>query len=148
MIYATNSPFRMVDHPEFIKIIHFLCPGYNPPNRTDTGGKLLDTVHKNSLTSCSGLLHDQSITMSTDGWTNIHIEPLVCATVTTTNSDIYLADTIDTFGHSHSSDYVVDVAFNSINKFEKQFGSKVCSVVTDNAANVKNETNIGNSRQC
>ena len=26
MTYATNSPFRMVDHPEFIKIFHFLPP--------------------------------------------------------------------------------------------------------------------------
>ena len=48
----------------------------------------------------------------------------------------YLADTIDTSGHSHTSDYLVDIAVNSINKCEKQFGCKVCSVVTDNAANV------------
>ena len=59
MIYATNLSFRMVDHPEFIKMTHFLRPGYNPPNRIYIGGKLLDTtVHKNSLTSCSGLLYD------------------------------------------------------------------------------------------
>ena len=89
MVYATNSPFRMVDHPEFIKMIHFICPGYNPPNRTDIGGKLLDTtVHKNSLTSCSGLIHDQSETMGIDGWSIVHNEPVDCATVTTMNSDI------------------------------------------------------------
>ena len=107
MIYATNLPFRMVDHPEIIKKIHFLHPGYNPPNRIEIGGKLLDTVCKNSLTSYLGLLHDQSVTMSIDGWSNVHNEPVVCATVTTMNSDIYLADTIDTSIHSHTSDYLV-----------------------------------------
>ena len=95
MIYATNSPFRMVDHPELIKMIHFLRPGYNPPNRVDIGGKLLNTVHKNSLSRCSGLLYDQSVTMSIDGWGNVHNELIVCATATTMNSDIYLTDTID-----------------------------------------------------
>ena len=80
MIHATN--------PEFIKIIHFLRTGYNPPIRIDIGGKLQDIVHKNSLTSCSGLLHDQSVTMNIDGWSNVHNEPAVCATITTMNSDI------------------------------------------------------------
>ena len=123
IIYATNSPFRIVDHPEFIKMIHFLRPGYKPPNRTDTGGKLLDTVHKNSLPNCSGLLHDQSVTMSMSihqyGWSNAHNEPEVCATVTTMNSDIYIADTINTSGHSHTSDYLVYIAVNFIKKIWK-----------------------------
>ena len=116
MIYVINSPFRIIDHPEFIKMIHFLCPGYNLPDRINIDGKLLDTVHKNSLTSCSGLLHDLSITMSIDGWSTVHNEPVVCATVTTMNSDIYLADTIDTSSHSHTSDYLVDIAVNSVKK--------------------------------
>ena len=106
MIYATN--------PEFIKMIHFLCPGYKSPIRIDFGGKLLDTVHKNSLTSCSGLLHDQSVTINIDGWSNVHNEPAVCATIITMNSDIYLTDIINTPSHSHTSDYLVDVAVNSI----------------------------------
>ena len=124
MIYATNSPFRIVDHPDFIKMIHFLCPGYNSSNRIDIGGKLLDTIHKNSLTSFSGLHHDQPVTMSIDGWSNVYNEPVVCATVPTMNSDIYLADTINTSSHSHASNYLVDIAVNSIKKCEKQFGFK------------------------
>ena len=74
--------------------------------------------------------------MSIDGWSNVHNEPVVCATATTMNSDIYLADTIDTSGYSHTSDHLVDVAVNSTKKCEKQFGCKVHSVVADNAANV------------
>ena len=66
--------------------------------------------------------------MSTDGWNNNELAD--CATVTTMNSDIYLADTIDTSGHSHTSDYLVEVAVNSIKKCEKQFGCRVHSIVT------------------
>ena len=113
-------------------MIDFLRPGYNPSNRNNIGGKLLDTVHKNSLATCLGLLHDQPVTMSIDWW-GVHNEPVVCAIVPTMNSDIYLADTIDTSGHSHTSDNLVEVAVNSINKCEKQFGCKVRSVGTDNA---------------
>ena len=51
--------------------------------------------------------------MSIDGWNNVHNEPVVCATVITMNSDIYFADTINTPSHSHTSDYLVEIAVNS-----------------------------------
>jgi hypothetical protein len=50
------------------------------------------------------------VCMSLDGWSNVHNEPVVCATVTTADSDIYLADTIDTSGKAHTAEYVVEVA--------------------------------------
>ena len=34
-IYVTNSSFRITEHPEFIKMIQLLRPGYNPPSRFD-----------------------------------------------------------------------------------------------------------------
>ena len=74
--------------------------------------------------------------MSLDRWSNVHNEPVICATVTTPNSDIFLVDTVDTSGHAHTSDYLVDVAVNAIKKCEEKFGCHVRSFVTDNAANV------------
>ena len=115
MIYDTNSPFRMVDHPEFIKMIHFLRPG---------------------ITLLIELILKENYQILPTRWGDVHNEPLVCATVTTMNSDIYLADTIDISGHSHTSDYLFDIAVISIKKYEKQFGCKVHSVVTNNEANM------------
>lgn len=137
-IYATNSSFRLVEHEEFIRMIQLLRPGYSPPSRLDISGKLLDAVHKKCLESCKGMLKDKTVCMSLDGWSNVHNEPVICATVTTpeAESDTFLVDTVDTSGHAHTADYLVDVAVNSIKTCEKLFGCSVRSFVTDNAANV------------
>ena len=135
-VYATNSSFRIVEHAEFIRMVQLLRPGYIPPNRIDIGGKLLDAVHKKCVQSSKEMLEGKTVCMSLDGWSNVHSDPVICATVTTQNSEIFLADTIDTSGHSHTADYLVSVAVNAIETCEKQFGCSVRSCVTDNAANV------------
>lgn len=43
-INATNTPFRAVEHPEYKKAVHMLRPGYDPPNRKQVGGELLDKL--------------------------------------------------------------------------------------------------------
>ena len=85
MIYATNSSFRLVEHLEFIKMISDLRPGYNPPNRIDIGAKLLDLVYKNSITRCSGMLHEQTVTMSIDGWSHWRSHRMGCTGPDPTN---------------------------------------------------------------
>jgi len=32
-LYGTNTPFSAVGHPEFVKLVQLLRPGYNPPNK-------------------------------------------------------------------------------------------------------------------
>ena len=135
-IYATNSSFRIVEHEEFIRIIQLLRPGYSPPSRFDISGKLLDTVHQKCLESSKDMLKDKTVCMSFDGWSNVHNEPVICATVTTPESEIFLVDTVDTSGHAHTADYLVQVAVDTIQTCEKQFSCHVRSIVTDNAGNV------------
>ena len=38
-----------------------------------------------------------------DGWSNIHNEPIICITVTTSSGHIYLVDTVDTSGQPHTA---------------------------------------------
>ena len=49
---------------------------------------------------------------------------------------MYLTETVDTSGHSHTAEYLTQVARDSINRCEETFQCKVGSVVTDNAANM------------
>ena len=49
-VYATNSPFSVVEHAEFKKLVNLMRPGYRPPDRFDVGGKLLNKVHDNLMT--------------------------------------------------------------------------------------------------
>ena len=135
-IYATNSSFRIVEHPEFVQLIEMLHPGYSPPSRVDIGGKLLDAVHSKCLQSSKEMLKGKTVCMSLDGWSNVHNEPVICATVTTPESEIFLVDTVDTSGNAHTADYLVQVAVDSIKTCQNQFGCSVRSFVTDNAANV------------
>lgn len=135
-IYATNSSFRLVEHEEFKKTLQLLRPGYNPPSRHDVAGRLLDTVHAKCLKTGELALKGKSVCMSLDGWSNVHNEPIICATITTNESDIYLIDTVDTSGNAHTAEYLTEVAVSAIKKCETTFGCHVRSVVTDNAANM------------
>ena len=135
-IYATNSAFTIVEHPEFIKLLQMVRPGYNPPNRHDVGGKLLDHVHSSLLEECRDTLKDQTVAMALDGWSNIHNEPVVCATVTTPDGHTYLTETVDTSGNQHTSDYLEEIAISAVQSAEERCSCRVGSFVTDNAANM------------
>jgi len=118
-IYATNSSFRIVEHEEFIHLIQLLQPGYSPPSRFDISGKWLDAVHKKCLESSKEMLKDKTVCMSFNGWSNVHNEPVICATVTTPESELFLVDTADTSGHAHTADYLVQVAVDTVQTCEK-----------------------------
>ena len=51
-IYATNSPFKLAENKEFLKLIEMLHPGYTPPNRRALANILLDKVHEDVYISC------------------------------------------------------------------------------------------------
>lgn len=135
-IFATNASFRSVDHPEFIKLVQDLRPGYIPPTRKDISGHLLDTIHNEEKSKCATILNGQTVCLGLDGWSNVHNEPIICATITTKTGDVYLIDTIDTSGHAHTAEYLAEVAMESIKNCQNNFKCIVRSVVTDNAANV------------
>ena len=44
-IYAKNTPFSCMDHPEFRKIMSNIRPGYKPLNRCKIGGILLNKMN-------------------------------------------------------------------------------------------------------
>lgn len=135
-IYATNSPFKHVEHPEFKKLMEVLRPGYKPPNRQQIGNDLLEKVYETALFDLKRNLKNKVVCMSQDGWSNIRNESIVCTSVTDIiDKHVYLIDTVDTMESSHTADYLLSILCQSIKRCE-QFGCKVGSVVTDNAANM------------
>ena len=48
----------------------------------------------------------------------------------------YLTETVDTSGHGHTADYLLEVAESAVVSTEWCFGCKVSSFVTDNASNM------------
>ena len=70
-----NPSFRVVEHPEFIKLFHLLrkgCRWY----RKMTGGKILDDVYETEHTKLEPVLNDKKVCLSVDGWSNGHNEPM------------------------------------------------------------------------
>lgn len=136
MIYATNSSFRLVEHPTFIKAVQMLRPGYKLPDRKAIGGRLLDIVHDRHQNTCKDQLNGKTVCMSLDGWSNVHNEPIVCVAVTDEEGNTFVTDTIDTSGHAHSTNYLEEIASTTITKAETTYGCRIGSFVTDNAANM------------
>ena len=109
---------------------------YIPPSRKDIADKYLDLVYENEYKKCADDLNNETVCLSLDGWSYIHNEPIICVTLTTSTGQIYLVDTIDTSGEPHTAEYLLQLVQNLIKKAEKDFGCRIGSVVTDNAANV------------
>lgn len=95
-IYATNTAFITVEHPEFIKMVQGFRPEYSPPSRKQIAGDLLEYTYRKEKETCANILKNEFVTLGLDGWSNIHNEPVICVTLTTKDGNTYLADTVDT----------------------------------------------------
>jgi hypothetical protein len=113
-----------------------LRPGCRPPSRFDIGGRLLENVQATMMEDCKELLQGKTVSLALAGWSNVHNEPVVCVSVTTSDGDTYLTDTVGTSGHGHTAEYLTDVASKAIPSCILQFNCHVGSFITDNVANV------------
>ena len=76
------------------------------------------------------------MTLDLDGWSNIHNEPTICASVITEYSQSFLVETIDTSGNKYHTNYLTQLCKQIISRTTEKFGLKLGSYVTDNAANM------------
>lgn len=88
-------------------MIEKLWPSYSPPTRKQIAEMLLPTILADKSKCAKPITEQDSVTFT--GWSNVYNEPSVCVTVTH-NGDVHLADTINTSGHSHTSEYLTDIA--------------------------------------
>ena len=135
-IYATNSAFQLVEHPQFIKYTQMLRPGYKPPNRKIIGGPLLDQIFQEEQATCQELLSNKTVCLSLDGWSNIRNEPIICTCIINEDGQVFLINTTDTSGKPHTSEYLTSLTLKIIQDTEIKFKCFIRSVVTDNAANM------------
>ncbi|KAK2163768.1 hypothetical protein LSH36_74g03010 [Paralvinella palmiformis] len=65
--YACNTPFNVISHPEFHKMIDMLQLGYEPPTRHVIDGDLLDSVHSKIIEHMKTDLDGRAVTVMQDG---------------------------------------------------------------------------------
>lgn len=73
---------------------------------------------------------------SSDGWSNVRNQPIICSCVINEDGSVTLVDTTDTSGNQHTSDYLTELAVNAIIQTQNKFKCYVKSVVTDSAPNM------------
>lgn len=128
-------------------MINLLRPSYKPPTRHEIANELLDEVYISVRQNIEKDLKGKIVSMAMDGWSNLHVEPIVCISVTDiSEGNIHLIDTIDTAENRHTADYLLDLAVTAIKNCQK-FGCSVKSFVTDNANNMTKMRNQLSERE-
>ena len=146
VVFATNSALQFVDNNEFKILLELLRPGYKGPNSHTVSSILLNEIHKECEEKVKEKLEGKTVSMAIDGWSNIHNEPIVCASITDHNGFSIISETIDTSGNQHNADYLEKISNEAIISAQEKYSVKIGSFVTDNAANmVKMRKNVKNN---
>lgn len=72
-----NTPFTHNEHPEFIKLYQLVRPGYQSPSRKLLSDRILDSIHEKLTAEVKQELTGQVVSMCLDGWSDVHMEPIV-----------------------------------------------------------------------
>ena len=80
--------------------------------------------------------------MALGGCINIHNEPIMCATLTTAEGEVYITDTFATSGNSHTAEHLAGITKTAIQSTELKYCCKVGSFVTCNATNMAQMRNM------
>uniref|UniRef100_H3A4F8 DUF659 domain-containing protein n=1 Tax=Latimeria chalumnae TaxID=7897 RepID=H3A4F8_LATCH len=127
--------FRCIKHSEVKKALNILQPGYTP-SRFALAGHLLNEVFQEEKIKCSEKLYGELVCMSIDGWSNIHNEPIVCATVTVDRGNCICMTALTPLVIHITSEHLTALDSDTIKSCEKEFKCHVASFVTHNAANM------------
>jgi hypothetical protein len=95
---VTNTPFTHAEHTEFNKLCQLMRPGYQPPPRKQLSEEILDSVHEKLTAEVKQELTLQVESMCLDGWSNVHMEPIVRCSAVLPRGAIYLIHSFDTSG--------------------------------------------------
>jgi hypothetical protein len=136
--YASGIPLATIENPFIIQALHKLNPEYHPPSRKLLSTTLLEKEYKQVSTDIKKQIKNSNhICLISDGWTNIHQQPIINFMITTPQPIFWKA--LETKEISHTGNYIAE-QFDII---IKEIGiSKIAAVITDNASNMKKAHNI------
>ena len=135
-IYSSNSPFSLVNNPHFRKYQTMMRPGVSFADRHFIGGEMLDRVYDEESTKAKGSFQNERASVILDGWSTRQNDSIIGATLFC-NGDYVLLDLVDTTGHPHSIDYLVELCSKLLVQAQEEWKLTVIGIVTDNAYNMK-----------
>jgi len=132
-LFSAGVPFAFVDNPHVIQFFQYLRPSFKLPNRKKLSNDLLDDVYDEVKTQADEeILKSKTLTMVSDGWSNINRESVQNFVVCTPKPIFYNA----TFSgkESHTAEWVA----NQITQQMEVIGvQNFSAVITDTASVMK-----------
>ena len=116
-------------------MIDGLRPGYSAPTRKTLGEQHLDDVYKDNQQIMKDTISGKSGTLIQDGWSNVHNDPIVAASIQVEGKTFFL-NSVDTGAMPKSAENCKTLCEDSIKIAKEEYGCTIKSIVTDNAANM------------
>jgi hypothetical protein len=135
--YRCNIPFNVIESNAFKDFIKTIRPAYEGliPTAKQLGGCYLDKCYEKYKDLGKKLLDDaQFYSIVTDGWSNLGCEHIVNYIIIVPDSKPFFYKALDTSGIRQTSERI---AQEIINVAEELGPSKLVSVFTDNASNMR-----------
>lgn len=131
-MYASGCPFNLMDNSYWNDFFHDIRPAFKKPSRYQLANPLLDKEYEKVQSSTLEKIRSaDSVTMMSDGWTNVNQDSIINIMVATPEPVFY--SSVPTEGESHTGVYIADILGGAINDIGSD---KVKAVVTDNARNM------------
>ena len=136
-IYASASPFSMVENPHWKSFFNAIQPAYVVPSKYKISEPLLDFEYdKIKVETVATIAASDSVGLMCDGWSNIRNEYIINFVVSQPKPMFWKSFHTDL--QSHKEEYIAIEILKVIEELESECGKMVFVVVTDNASNMKN----------
>ena len=136
-IYRCNISFNSIESYAFKNFIKTIRPAYEGliPTAKQLGGSYLDKCYEKYKDLGKKLLDNAPFySIVTDGWSNLRSEHLVNYIIIVPNSKPFFYKALDTSGIRQTSERIAQEIINVAGELGP---SKLVSVVTDNASNMR-----------
>ncbi|GES88548.1 uncharacterized protein LOC113010419 [Rhizophagus clarus] len=138
VFYASGIPLATIENPFVIQALHKINPEYHPSSRKSLLTTLLEKEYKQvSADMKKQIKNSNYICLTSNGWTNIHQQPIINFMITTPQPIFWKA--LESKENSHTGEYIAeqfDIVIKEISI------SKIAAVITDNASNMKKAYSI------
>ena len=135
-IYASASPFSMVENPHWKSFFNAIQLAYAVPSRYKISEPLLDSEYnKIKVETVATIDASDSVELMCDGWSNIRNDSITNFVVSQPKRISWKS--FHTNLQSHTRGYIATKILKVIEEIESECGKMVFGVVTYNACNVK-----------
>lgn len=131
--YSARIPFAAADNKYFHRAIEMTRPGMGNKilNRKMLSDNLLDDAFDAAETSMTEALNGKNVTVSLDGWSDVHRSPMI-ATSIHCDGVTHPLDTLNTGAVVKTAEYCAEQAVKSIKEAETKYHCTVVGFVSDN----------------